>query len=141
MPRLWLGTLFSSHMPVKRLLLVLRLVYDTAMYRYTAVPGILELQMVSPATYLLYIYLSHTHAPRCCCCCLCDSCIASLLQAVFRLPQHVIGLMDRETDPGCGVVVPMSLACRAPEVCFFNRCAHRPNRCAHRPKSQSNAVS
>lgn len=46
--------------------------------------------------------------------------LSSLLQAAFKLPQHVVGLMDKagiaEPDQEHGVVVPLSLACRAPQV-------------------------
>lgn len=46
--------------------------------------------------------------------------LPSLLQAAFKLPQHVVGLMDKagiaEPDQENGVVVPLSLACRAPQV-------------------------
>ena len=44
----------------------------------------------------------------------------SLLQAAFKVPQHVVGLMDRAGTSGSeqenGVVVPLSLACRTPQV-------------------------
>lgn len=46
----------------------------------------------------------------------------SLLQAAFKVEQHVVGLMEKTdtrnsgTDTEQGVVVPLSLACRAPQV-------------------------
>lgn len=49
----------------------------------------------------------------------------SLLQAAFEVEQHVVGLMDKAdsgtsgTESEQGVVVPLSLACRAPQVIFL----------------------
>ncbi|CAM9722179.1 unnamed protein product, partial [Choristocarpus tenellus] len=42
--------------------------------------------------------------------------LSRLLRAAYSLPHHVVGLMDEDSGPGHGMVVPISLACRTPEM-------------------------
>ncbi|CAM9867678.1 unnamed protein product, partial [Discosporangium mesarthrocarpum] len=42
--------------------------------------------------------------------------LSRLLRAAYNLPHHVVGLMDKDSGAGEGVAIPISLACRTPEM-------------------------